>query len=175
MRAIVFLFTAAISACTMNPSDGTNSIKITRFRQEGTSFSFYSGFQKPERRVVKSQQAWIELWRKIGNGPPVDDAPPIPIDFEHEMVVFAAMGAQPTNGYRLIIEGAAQSAGHLVVTIRETVPGRRCRQKNLTATISTEPMDIARLPRVDAPIQFKTITVQSPCRSKVVGSSPSTT
>ncbi|HET7752308.1 MAG TPA: protease complex subunit PrcB family protein [Anaeromyxobacteraceae bacterium] len=92
------------------------------------------------------QQTWAELFACQSPAPPVP-----PIDFTHEMLVLAAVGARGSSGYSVAIEGAAvRSDGALHVNVVEYRPGRGC----AVATVITYPVAVARVSRVDVPVAF---------------------
>jgi hypothetical protein len=143
----------ALGGCS-SPQGSTSppgtSIPITRFRAEPYSFAFNSGVEQPERLVVRDSAAWNTLWIRIhARQSPI---PPLPtVDFTREMVVFASLGTRSSGGYSILLDSASEAgSGAIDVVVRSVSPGPRC---GVTAAL-TEPVDIAKLPRRDTPVQF---------------------
>ena len=67
------------------------------------------------------------------------------------MVVVAAMGARPTSGYWIIIDGACEVDGQVEVFV-SNVEDVRCTGQ---LQVVTSPADAVRLPRTDLPIVFR--------------------
>ena len=72
------------------------------------------------------------------------------VDFDHEMLVVAALGARPSGGFGILIESATTTSDGLEVRVRTIAPGRRCA---VTAAI-TQPVDVARLPLITGAVGF---------------------
>jgi len=90
--------------------------------------------------------------------PPGKWVPPMPeVDFSKEMVVIAAMGARPSSGYGIMIDGACECDGQVEVYVssNENACG------GATLAIVTDPADAVRLPQTDLPVVFR--EVQAPC------------
>lgn len=151
-RFLLLLTSIALLGCTRSQPatpPGT-SIPVTRFRSDSLPFAFNSGVDEPERLVVRDAAAWNSLWTRIhARQSPV---PPLPsVDFTKEMVVFAALGTQPSGGYSVLIDSATEAGdGNINVTVRAGSPGPACG----TTSALTEPVDLARLARRDAKVQF---------------------
>jgi hypothetical protein len=133
-----------LGACSNSTSPlrepGAN-IPVVRLRSEPYPFAFYSGLDKPDRIVIRDPVTWQIVWKKIWRRS--SEVPPGPaIDFSSEMIVVAALGARPTGGYGILIDGANEIAnGGISVTIRSFSP-LNC----LVTEAFTQPVDIARLP-----------------------------
>lgn len=110
---------------------------------------YYSQLQQPERLVVRDQAAWVAAWGSLWpNGVPIP-APPT-VDFSKDMIVLAALGARSTGGYSIFVDSARATASGLILFIGTSSPGQHC----VTTQAFTQPVDIARLPRTDAAVQF---------------------
>lgn len=103
----------------------------------------------PARLVIRDPNSWASIWAQIvaGSGPPV---PTPSVDFERDMLIIAAMGARNTGGYVITIDSVTRRAGALTAWIREESPGRSCG----TTLSLTQPIALARLPRIAAPVAF---------------------
>ena len=159
---IALLAAAVVMACQSayasgQPRGGT-TIPVVRLRPGDEAFSVFSGMNDSARVVVRDSVAWRRAWETIHR--PFIPAPPIPrIDFNREMIVVAALGHRPTEGYGIIIEDATQDSAGVEVGIRRTVPGAGC----MTAAVVTQPVDVARLPASDQPVRFRERNVVAPC------------
>jgi hypothetical protein len=123
---------------------------LVRLRAEPYSFTFYSGFDKPTRLVVRDVVTWQTVWSQIYlRGSPV---PPLPaIDFSREMVVVAALGSHSSGGYSILLDGASEAAADgVAVTVNSSSPGSNC----IVTEAFTQPLDVARLPLRHGPVSF---------------------
>ena len=124
-------------------------------------YRFHSGLTERERIVVRDQVSWAALWTRIvasHRPPPARPA----VDFDDEMLVVVSMGARPTGGYGIYIDGLSAVfavRGNLVVVTREVRPGRNC----IVTGAFTEPLALARLERSDLPVSFVNRSVARDC------------
>jgi hypothetical protein len=109
-----------------------------------------SNFSSQELRVVRTEADWAKVWDNLGGGEPGASSPPPTIDFKREVVLLAAMGEQPNEGYRLTIQRAYRSKRSLVVELREIVPSPGCDPN----PGPTQPVDIARIETAGEAIRF---------------------
>lgn len=134
----------------MPPEPTPGALPVDRLRAGPSSFTYNSGLAERERLVVRDRAAWQDLWRRIWSGrSPVPPAPDI--DFTRDMVVVVALGERPTGGHGILVDSAQQRSNGLTVVVRTIAPGRGCM---LTQAL-TQPVDIARLPRHDGPVEFE--------------------
>jgi len=152
VRAFGVAFVAVSVGCA--GSDVTQpvgpTIQLVRLRAEPYSFTFYSGFDKPTRLVVRDVVTWQTVWQQIYlRQSPV---PPLPaIDFSREMVVVAALGSHSTGGYSILLDGATEAAADgIAVTVNSSSPGSNC----IVTEAFTQPVDVARLPLRHGPVSF---------------------
>jgi hypothetical protein len=144
--AVLCLLGAACSAANAPPDLG-NPVPFERLRAEPYSFTYSSGMETPERIVVRDAATWSDVWAKINlRGSPVPE--PV-VDFSRDMLVVAALGSRSTGGFSILVEGVGESGGRLNVSIHSTSP-HNC----ITTQAFTQPVDIARLPRSDKPVNF---------------------
>ncbi len=123
------------------------------------SFTYNSGLDDPLRVLIRDGEAWSQMWKRIhSRGWPL---PPLPeIDFSREMVVVVALGARPTGGYGIIVDGAYERNDRLEIIIRKQTPGKTC----FNTQSVTQPVDIVRLPKMERLVVFKEDEVVHECK-----------
>ena len=138
-------------ACTGSISDPPTGTRIPLARLSSTplSLSFYSGIGQPERLVVRDSAKWHTVWASIWSGTTPMPATPN-VDFTKEMVIVAALGSRSTGGYSIVLDSAMATSAGLVVWIGTSSPGARC----VTTQAFTAPVDVARIQRIDEPVDF---------------------
>jgi hypothetical protein len=144
--AILCLLGAACSDANAPPDLG-NPVPFERLRAESYSFTYYSGMDTPERIVVRDAATWSDVWAQINSR-----SSPVPepvVDFSRDMLVVAAQGSHSTGGFSILVEGVGESGGRLNVAIHSYSP-YNC----VTTEAFSQPVDIARLPRSDKPVNF---------------------
>jgi hypothetical protein len=135
-----------------------DSLPVTRLRNGATAFTTYSGLSDSVRTVVRDSTSWIEVWRAISR--PFYPPPPLPrVDFEHEMVVIAALGARPTAGYDIVIEGARQDSAAVEIALRTLSPAPGCP----VSAAMTQPVDLATVPASPRAVRFREKSIIVPC------------
>ena len=135
-----------------------DSLPVTRLRNGATAFTTYSGLSDSVRTVVRDSTSWIEVWRAINR--PFYPPPPLPrVDFEHDMVVIAALGARPTAGYDIVIEGARQDSAAVEIALRTLSPAPGCP----VSAAMTQPVDLATVPASPRTVRFREKSVIVPC------------
>jgi hypothetical protein len=157
--AIACVCRAAFAASQpAQPPSVRETIPLTRFAAQPNAYVEYSGVGDSLRAVVRDTTEWRRMWTRI-NAPFIPQ-PSLPrVDFQHEMVVVAAMGRQPTGGYDIVIERATEDSVGIEILVRRTVPGERC----LTSAAVTRPVDLARIPVTAKPVRFRERAEVSPC------------
>jgi len=134
-------------------------LTVTRLRAEPFSFMYVSQLRQPERLVIRDQVAWVNAWASLWPlGAPI--AAPPNVDFDHEMIVLVALGERPTGGYSILVDSAGTNDNGVTVWVGTSTPGPLC----VTTQALTQPVDIARLPRVDAAVRFVGTSKVSDCR-----------
>jgi hypothetical protein len=132
------------------PDTVGTDISIERLSVEPYSFEFYSGLRAPERQVIRDVAAWGRAWASIYQGRGV--TPPLPfIDFTKDMIIVAALGERPTGGYDILLTGASRANDVITVKVEIQSPGSGC---GVTLEL-TQPVDIAKMPRSSAYVQFQ--------------------
>ena len=133
-------------------------IPVVRFGSGQSAFSTYSGLVDSLRAVVRDSSAWRELWRQINR--PFFPPPALPpVDFQHEMVVVAALGSRPNAGFDIQIDGAAQDSAGIEIDVRRTSPAAGCP----VAAAITQPVDLARIPVSTQALRFRERRTVIPC------------
>jgi hypothetical protein len=146
VRAALWLLIGAI-ACQNAPLQRTisqplneNRLSVARLRAKPGSFDENSGLVDSMRTVVRDTAAWRALWMQINR--PFIPAPTLPsIDFDRDMVIVAALGAQPTGGYGIMIESVEEDSAGVAVSVVRSAPG----------------------PMTKRPVHFRERTVVVPC------------
>ncbi|HSQ31777.1 MAG TPA: protease complex subunit PrcB family protein [Gemmatimonadaceae bacterium] len=137
---------------------GGDSLPVTRLRSGVTAYTTYSGLNDSVRAVVRDSTAWLELWRVINR--PFHPPPPLPpVDFEHDMIVIAALGARPTAGYDIVIEGARQDSAAVEIALRKLSPAPGCP----VSAAMTQPVDLATIPASPRAVRFREKSVVVQC------------
>ena len=133
-------------------------IPLERLRAEPYSFTYSSGLTDSARIVVRDAQSWSKLWQQIwARHSPL---PPLPaVDFSRDMLIVAALGTRSSGGYSIYIDSAYQRADHVEVVVRKVSPGSRC----VVTAAFTQPVDIARIPRVNQPVRYQEQSVVHHC------------
>jgi hypothetical protein len=131
---------------------------VARLSATDASFSVFSGFTDSARFVVRDSDAWRETWQTIHR--PFIPPPPVPlVDFSREMVVVAALGTRPTEGYAIVFENVREDTSGIEVAVRVSEPARGCP----VAAAMTQPVDLARIPASARPVRFRQRNVVVPC------------
>ena len=128
----------------------THRVPLQRFSNTAAPFTWHSGFPGPLRRVVRDEATWREAWTLLWRGQsPTPPRPPI--DFTHEIVVVAALGERPTNGYSIVIDSAVTNGQRLIVWVHAAVDAPGC----AGADVLTQPVDLARVPWIGGVVEFR--------------------
>lgn len=152
MRPFVVSLLALFAASCSSPFEAPvahTPVTVTRLRSEPFSFTYFSQLRRPERLVIRDQATWVDAWASLWPTFAPIPAPPN-VDFKNEMIVFVALGERSTGGYSIVVDSAGTNAQGVTVWIGTSSPGPQC----FTTQAFTQPVDIARLPRIDAPVHF---------------------
>jgi hypothetical protein len=141
-------------------SERPAGLPLARFDERtASSFRHMSGLYQERTMVIRSAAEWQGQWRRITarqGGPP----PLPPVDFGREMVLMAAMGPQPTGGYRVVIDKVLDQQGELLAFVRFVSPGRRC---GAIAAV-TSPVDLVRVPASSKNVRWQVEREAADCR-----------
>ena len=137
---VLLLLLTAAAACSDSSPTATDDATLTFETVVQTS---YSGFDDPQKRVIRSVGEWDQVWRTLYASQ--RPAPPLPaVDFSREVVVLAAAGER-SNGCYSIEATRARLIGDGTVEfeLTETVPGAAC---GCTQAV-TQPVHLIRMAR----------------------------
>jgi len=110
---------------------------LERITPSAPQIAYYSSLGKPERLLVRDEATFADVWTRAF-GPDV----PLPrVDFEHERVIVAALGARASGGYGIEVKSAVVEGGELVVEVTSTSPGRDC----VVTLATTQPVDMVKV------------------------------
>ena len=164
LAAWILAIAPAVAACahsaTPTPVTPPVQLTLTRFRTEASSYLSFSGYTTPTTLVIRDRQQWQSAWTQMYVASPTSLPPPLPdVDFSREMVLLAAAGNQPSSGYDVIFDSAMEAEGVVTVDVTARRPGN-CG----VLTVITSPVDLARLPKRDGRVVFRTSPVTMNCR-----------
>ena len=128
------------------------------FQEAIDGMRYYSAYDERARRVIRDRETWIQVWLRVTT---TASSRPVPhVDFESNMIIFAAMGTRPTGGYQIEIAQLYRRGDDIYAVVRETSPGRGC---NLTQAV-TAPVTAALVPRTSGSVYFVERTAVQHCR-----------
>jgi hypothetical protein len=136
---IALLLAATLAACASGPPP-TGPLPISTLATAAVG-----GGEAPCREVLRDATGWARRWAALGRS----DPPPT-VDFGHEMVLVACLGARRTGGYGIEIVGATLEVDALVVTVRESAPPAGVP----VAQVLTAPFHAVRVERRDLPLRW---------------------
>ena len=109
----------------------------------------------PERRVVRTEAAYLELQDDIFGDGPAEEFPEV--NFIQDMVLAVASGEQPEACNSIGITFASADGTDLSVTVTETGPATGC----ACAAVLTQPVQVVSVPRADE--VFFTTVIATAC------------
>lgn len=144
---------AAQAGCISNPTGivttPQTSIEMTRITPNAPEPIYYSGLGESARLVITDQATLEDVWNRVFAT--MTEPPAVPtVDFGHERVLLAALGARSSGGYRIEFDHATAENGDVVAEVRTSSPGARC----ATSLAITQPVDIVKLALSGGPIRF---------------------
>lgn len=164
MRAALFgavLAMACRSAFAAGQPGTGDVVPLSRLSNRPYSFTTFSGVSDSTRFVVRDSVQWTRTWTTIHR--PFIPAPAAPrIDFQREMVVVAALGNRPSEGYDVLVERAVEDSTGIEVEVRVTSPASGCP----VGAAMTQPVDLARIPVSERPVRFRQRNVVVPCGAR---------
>ena len=137
--------------CAFSPAfAGEDDMVVERLRPDTSAFTNSSGIDEPGQYVLHDAAGWGDLWKRVhARSHPV---PPLPeVDFSREMVAVAALGRRPSSGYAVWIGRAYREGSTTVIVVHTESPASGC----VVLAAMTNPVDIARLPASDGPVEFR--------------------
>ncbi len=161
MRSALFgavLAMACRSAFAAGQPGAGEVVPLARLSDRPYSFTTFSGVSDSTRFVVRDSLQWTQMWTRINR--PFIPAPSAPrIDFRREMVVVAALGNRPSEGYDVMLERAVEDSAGIEVEVRVSSPASGCP----VGAAMTQPVDLARIPASERPVRFRQRNVVVPC------------
>lgn len=110
------------------------------------------------RTVFHSKQEWDTYWRG-NNATRAPPPPPEGVDWQHEMVAFAAVGMRMSAKDEISIDGAGVRHDTLIVAVRRYIAKDGCGGPR----IPTFPQSLVKLPADTLPVHFSEAHVKIPC------------
>jgi hypothetical protein len=151
-HAAIFFTAAAsliIAGCSFSQPDPGAPLYLERIIVEPYQRLTSTGINDARTEVVTDQATWVALWEEIWRNH--SEAPELPaVDFSQEMVAFVSTGSQPSTGYYVELRAALETGGGVEIQGIAVSPAKNC---GVGAAI-TNPVDIARMPRVEQPVKF---------------------
>lgn len=98
--------------------------------------------------VIRDAETLRRVWSQVFGNRTTRDVPTI--DFNQQMIVIVAMGAQPSNGHGIRITGAIKRDRGVIVQVTTMSPGSGCS----VVAGTTYPVAVARLRKTDATVRF---------------------
>lgn len=129
------------------PGEAGNAAQVAVERPAWTSQ--LGGVRERTRTVIRDSASWRAFWDAFAGARAPRPEPP-DVDFERQIVVFAAMGRQSSAGYDIAIENVYEEDGALRVEVVETAPASGC----LTAQVMTAPVTAVLVPARPGEITF---------------------
>ncbi len=110
---------------------------------------YFCGYTEPSRLVIKTEDQWGEVWRKVHRLQiPRPELPKI--DFEKEMVIAVFMGEQMSGGYGIKIIRITKTEEEIVVEVEEKEPP----PGSLRTMVLTQPYHIVVIKESSLPVRF---------------------
>jgi hypothetical protein len=132
-----------LSAAVPSLSSTVSPVTFTTISQ-----SDQSTIEDKREVTVRTAAEWKKLWQEHLPGQPVPS-----VDFSKSMVVGVFAGSRATGGYQVAITTIERDGASLVVTWRESQPGRR----DIVTQMLTFPHHLVRLERVDGTVKFQKV------------------
>jgi protease stability complex PrcB-like protein len=149
-KTAVIISAAVVAAACSNPTapGSPAAVVIQRFGPSGRSLAAFSGYDQPERFVIRDSATMAMVWETIYRG--VSPRPDMPlVDFTRNMVLVVALGARPTSGYNIVLDSATLAADGLTVYTQISSPAG-----GASLPFVTQPLDAGVVPRTTGPVRF---------------------
>jgi hypothetical protein len=119
----------------------------------------YSSIADKRQVVVTNQEEYMKLMDELYSY--LDQVPKVPeVDFTKNSVVAVFMGEKPNGGYTINFDKVIKRKDDLTVSFYETTPGPKC----MVTDAITRPYEIAKIPKIDRKVKFKTKTRVNECQ-----------
>jgi hypothetical protein len=124
------------AATEVGPMETAGADSLQHLLQES-----YSGLHTALRAVLQDSASFREMWERATLG----HRPVPPVDFNREMVIVVAMGAQSSTGHAIHIQSVRAHGAALDVHVVLAPAAQGCGP----GMMETYPMDMVRVPRED--------------------------
>jgi hypothetical protein len=145
---LVALALSTLGLCAACKSSGS-TMSASDFRTIARGYQ--TGITTPGVEVARNEHEWEDLWsRHTSTVLPRPEIPPV--DFEHEMVVFATLGTRPTMGYALEIERLSPQESGLLLEAVERRPAKDA----ILPQLASQPFHIIAVRQRDGDVRLST-------------------
>jgi hypothetical protein len=108
----------------------------------------FSAYDERARLVIRDRETWIRVWLRVTTSA---SSRPVPqVDFDRNMIIFAAMGTRPNTGFQIEISQLYRHGEDIYAVVRETSAGRGC----VVGQAITAPVTAALVPRTSGRVYF---------------------
>ena len=111
---------------------------------------YHCGYTKAARLVIKTEDRWKEVWRKVHLLRLPKPAVP-KIDFQKEMVIAVFMGERKSGGYKIEIKKIVKTEKDIVVEVEEKEPS----PESFQSMALTQPYHIVVVKSFPLPVRFQ--------------------
>jgi len=133
-------------------------VTVARLRPNATAFTHSSGIDKAGQFVLRNAGDWAAIWQRIHSR--MSPVPRLPeIDFAHDMMIVVALGRRRSGGHAIRIDQAWREGETTVVVVRQESRAAGC----IVPSAMTSPVDVARLPAAQDPVEFRFESVILDC------------
>ena len=130
----------------------TPKIATIRLKIEKQWKGNYSGFTKPARLLIYTQDQWKEVWEKINSlRLPKPELPSI--DFKKKLVIAVFMGEHQGGGYDIEIIDILKKEKEIIVVVDEKEPS----SDSLQTMALTSPYHVVIVKRSSFPVRFQSL------------------
>jgi len=164
MRVVAALTIFLLSWTSSPAVAGGDSIAVERLRPDAPAFTLNSGLDERGQFVARDAVEWASIWQRV-HARSRPSPPPPEVDFGREIVVVAAVGRQRSGGYAIRIDRAYLEGAKTIIVVREESPASGC----VVVAAMTSPVDIARLPALDGPVEFRVESIVRDCNQSPDG------
>jgi hypothetical protein len=142
----------------------SSAIPIRRLGPETGSYTLNSGIDSPQQLLINDAETFAVTWRKIhAKRRPQPDLPDI--DFEQSTVIVVAAGQQSSGGVEIRIDRVYDEDGLVIIDVTVSRSASDC----IVSTGLTQPIDIAIVPKIDRPHEFRLLEVVRTCKAMFQG------
>lgn len=129
------------------------------FRARIDEVRLSNAIDAPARALFEDRESWETFWaRATARMQPASAAPAV--DFTRHMVAVVALGARPSGGHRVDVDGVFETADGLRIEAIASSPGERC----VTTGAFTQPLDAVLVERGTGRVTFRVLDIVRDCR-----------